>query len=332
MAAWPGGEAFVTSLVPQVTKRAMLSVEDAALLELVLFLRDSDYRFSTVTPLTHARVNARPQAQMATDIAGVFGWSRPFGRDAVPEHILAVMRRADVLDEHGADMVRSRVRVSTMGALTFVHSAFPTTEADSVFFGPDTIRFVDAILRPLGERTTAPKRVADVGCGAGPGGIAVGAAVPGAEVTLLDINARALRYARVNAQANGVRADTYNSDILSATEGAFDFIVSNPPYLVDRSLRAYRHGGGRFGEGLSLRILVESLPRLAPGGTLLLYTGTAVVAGEDVFLSACRELLDATGLAWSYREVDPDVFGEELETPAYVDVDRIAAVVLTVTN
>jgi hypothetical protein len=30
-----------------------------------------------------------------------------------------------------------------------------------------------------------------------------------------------------------------------------------------------------------------------------------------------------------YEEVDPDVFGEELETDAYDYVDRIAAVTLT---
>ena len=32
---------------------------------------------------------------------------------------------------------------------------------------------------------------------------------------------------------------------------------------------------------------------------------------------------------WFYEEIDPDVFGEELETAAYSTVDRIAAVVLT---
>jgi hypothetical protein len=34
--------------------------------------------------------------------------------------------------------------------------------------------------------------------------------------------------------------------------------------------------------------------------------------------------------AWTYEEVDPDVFGEELETEAYRAADRIAAVVLNV--
>jgi len=35
---------------------------------------------------------------------------------------------------------------------------------------------------------------------------------------------------------------------------------------------------------------------------------------------------------YRYREVDPDVFGEELLNPAYRDVERIAAVVLCVSR
>ena len=32
------------------------------------------------------------------------------------------------------------------------------------------------------------------------------------------------------------------------------------------------------------------------------------------------------GCTMAYREIDPDVFGEELERPAYRDVERIAAI------
>ena len=32
------------------------------------------------------------------------------------------------------------------------------------------------------------------------------------------------------------------------------------------------------------------------------------------------------GCSLDYRELDPDVFGEELDRPAYRDVDRIAVV------
>jgi hypothetical protein len=34
----------------------------------------------------------------------------------------------------------------------------------------------------------------------------------------------------------------------------------------------------------------------------------------------------------AYREVDPDIFGEELGTPAYADVERLAAVVAVITR
>lgn len=33
---------------------------------------------------------------------------------------------------------------------------------------------------------------------------------------------------------------------------------------------------------------------------------------------------------WPYEEIDPDIFGEELELPDYKTANRIAAVALTV--
>ena len=226
---------------------------------------------------------------------------------------------------------RSLVRVSTIGTQLFVHSSYPTRNADSVF-GPDTVRFVEAIRRHLAGRAVPPQRVVDIGCGAGPGGIVVAADVPDADVMLLDINATALRFARINAVANGVVARGVQSNILQNAHGSFDLIVSNPPYLIDEKERTYRHGGGLFGEGLALEILRQSMSRLAKDGMLLLYTGTAVVTGLDVFAAGCRDILGIGRMRWTYTEIDPDVFGEELETPAYADAERIAAVVLTVTN
>ncbi|MBC7800254.1 MAG: methyltransferase, partial [Gemmatimonadaceae bacterium] len=150
------------------------------------------------------------------------------------------------------------------------------------------------------------------------------------QVLGVDINARALQLTRVNAALAGVPVDAAGSDLLSGVPGAFDLIVSNPPYLVDPAARAYRHGGGDLGAGLSLAILEASLDRLAPGGTLVLYTGAAIVNGIDPFKVAA--LARCGGAEWTYAEVDPDVFGEELEAGAYSAADRIAAVVLTVTK
>ncbi|MFC7735205.1 methyltransferase [Roseomonas sp. GCM10028921] len=307
-----------------------LPPEDRALLDLARALLAEDYAFTTPTPATHARVNARPGNEEARDLRGVFGWSRPFRPGLLPEPMLDLLRAGGALEEAGG-LLRSRLRLSCLDGLAFLHSAYPTTEADSVFFGPDTYRFARAIEDALRERKRPMRRAVDIGCGAGPGGILVARARPEAEVFLGDINGAALRLARINAALNGAsRARAVHSNLLGGVEGALDLIVANPPYLVDPAERTYRHGGGPLGAGLSLAILDAALERLAPGGTLVLYTGAAVVNGDDPFRSAALARIARQNAAWTYREMDPDVFGEELEAEAYRGADRIAAVVLTV--
>ena len=301
---------------------------DAKLLQMARAVQSTGYAFTTPTPATHARVNARPGSAWAQDLAGVFGWSRPFREDVVPHEILALMRDAGVLVSNDGGL-RSAVRLSSLDGLLFMHSAYPTTAADSVFFGPDTYRFARAILAHLREGSPV-RRAVDIGCGAGPGAILAARACRDAEVLAVDINPSALRMTRVNAALAGVQVAAVDSNLLSAVPGSFDLIVSNPPYLVDPGARAYRHGGGPLGAGLSLAILDAALDRLAPGGTLLLYTGAAIVNGTDPFKTAALAQIRGSGASWTYEELDPDVFGEELEGGVYATVDRIAAVVLTV--
>jgi methylase of polypeptide subunit release factors len=112
--------------------------------------------------------------------------------------------------------------------------------------------------------------------------------------------------------------------------GSADLIIANPPYLVDPQQRLYRHGGGELGFSLSLRIVTEGRECLAPGGRLVLYTGTPVIDGTDMFLEALTGRIAEHGFSFSYEEIDPDVFGEELDAPPYDRAERIAAVALVV--
>ena len=297
-----------------------------ALAELVRAVLATGYNFVSPTPASHARVNARPGAAWARDLRDVFGWSRPFQTGAVPVGIQDAMERAGVLMP-APDGWRSAVRISCLDGIGFLHSAYPTEAADAVFFGPDTYRFARAIAAVLDRPVS---RAVDIGCGAGPGAILIARAHPGAEVFAADINDAALRLTRANAAAAGVAVTAVQSDLLAAIPGTFDLIVSNPPYLVDPAARAYRHGGGDLGADLSLAILDAGIGRLSDDGTLLLYSGAAIVGGVDPLRNAASHRLSGSGLAWRYEEVDPDVFGEELESGAYTLADRIAAVVLTV--
>ncbi len=299
-----------------------------ALVELGVALGRLGYGFVTVTPETHHRVNARADRLgrgHARDLRDVFGWNRPFAEETVPSFVLELLDKAQALRRDGLDGegYRSAVRFSTLGGKLYVHSSFPTNDADSVFFGPDTYRFC----RLLRDRGAEGARVVDICCGSGAGGLSI--ASRAGQLILADVSARALDLARVNAELHGVDATVVRSDVLGDIDGDFDLVIANPPYMrEDDAARTYRDGGGAFGEGLAARIVREALPRLRPGGRLLLYTGSAIVDGTDTFRRSVASVLEESALPFTYDELDPDVVGEELERPAYADVDRIAAVAL----
>ncbi|WP_110948657.1 N5-glutamine methyltransferase family protein [Pseudomonas bohemica] len=305
---------------------------DLALLRLGQHLNAEQYRFVTVTPLTHQRVNQREENRKARSLRDIFGWSRPFESELLPESELQALLDSGVLRAHAGLWV-SDVRWSTLDDLLFVHSSFPTVANDSVFFGPDTYRFAQAIEEHLRTSSHPVRTAVDIGCGSGVGAILIARARRDAQVLAVDINPTALRFTTINATLAGVEnVSAYHSDILAGTSGEFDLIVANPPYMQDTQQRAYRHGGEQLGSELSVRILKQAVERLTVGGSLVLYTGAPSVEGVDLFLDQARAVVDTPELAWTYREMDPDVFGEELEAAPYESADRIAAVVLTVTR
>ena len=90
-----------------------------------------------------------------------------------------------------------------------------------------------------------------------------------AESVGVDLNPRALRFAAINAEVNGVGCRWLQGDLYAPVEGQqFDLITINPPFVPtpDEELHLHR-GGGPSGEDISRRA-VEGVPRfLAPGGT-----------------------------------------------------------------
>ncbi|AXP03324.1 class I SAM-dependent methyltransferase [Pseudomonas fluorescens] len=309
-----------------------LSEQDLALLQLGRRLQADGYRFITPTPLTHERVNQRPGNERSKTLRDVFGWSRPFAPGLISADEQRQLQDAQVLEECDG-LLRSRVRWSSLDGLLFAHSQFPTQATDAVFFGPDSYRFAQLIHTHLQQNFTVVHRAVDIGCGAGVGAIVIARARREAQVLAVDINPQALRLSAVNAAlAEVANVEVARSDVLQDVPGNFDLIVANPPYMADPSERAYRHGGGVLGAGLSLRIVDQALPRLTPGGSLVLYTGVAMIDGRDPFLEALGQWRDSADFGWTYKELDPDVFGEELLTPGYQDVERIAVVALVVTR
>ena len=292
-------------------------------------LQQLGYRFTTVTPLTHAYNNERRGQPWAADLRDIFGWSRPFLREQVQASDFDLMLQAGILRPWGEGW-RSSVRWSSLGERLLVHSGYPTSSSDAVFFGPDTYRFTRAVQHWLKAHPAPLHRAADIGSGSGAGAITLAQAQPDCQVIATDINPQALKMTCVNADLAGLRNVTPKlSNLLDAVEGKLDLIIANPPYMMDAQERTYRHGGGELGSGLSMAIVTQALARLEHGGTLLLYTGVAMVDGQDPFFTRLQRTLEEVACDWHYEELDPDVFSEELRRPEYASVERIAAVCLT---
>ncbi|MBC7985881.1 MAG: class I SAM-dependent methyltransferase [Sphingomonadaceae bacterium] len=297
---------------------------DDALAALLHELKAVNYAFVTPTPATHARVVARPDRRVARDLRGALGWSLPFATGSIPPRTEELLHAAGALSEADG-MWRSAIRVSSLRGDLYIHSAFPTDAANAVFFGPDSYRFADLIAAELRDVVGRP-RIVDIGTGSGVGAIVASRCRPDSVVLATDINAEALRFAAINAKAAHVEIEFRHGRDLAGIEGPFDVVVANPPFMVDSSARAYRDGGGARGSQVSFNIAQAAIPALAAGGRLILYTGSPIVDSFDELADKLGTMSRLANVALQYREIDPDIFGEELDGQSYSSVDRIAAV------
>jgi hypothetical protein len=268
-------------------------------------------------------VRLRPRPPRPADLRDIFGWNRGFSPLDLDPGLLDLMRTGGILARRGPRLV-SRLRVASVGDLLLLHSAWPPRAADAVFLGPDTYRFADLIAAEA--RARPPRVVVDIGAGSGAGGLCAAARLGEAELTLTDINPLALRLARINAAHAGVRADFRLGDGLAGLSEPIDLALANPPFIAGAGGRAYRDGGGALGAAVTLAWTAAVLPRLAPGGRLILYSGSAIVAGRDPLKARLEAMTTEAGYDLAYREIDPDIFGGLLWRPDYWGVERIAAI------
>lgn len=152
----------------------------------------------------------------------------------------------------------------------------------------DTETLIDAALELLGaEGRARPLRVLDLGTGTGCILLTLLAELPQAHGVATDISAEALSVARRNAQRLGLdqRAEFVLKDLAAGIDGAFDVVVSNPPYIATaeiaelaRDVRDYDPhlalDGGPDGLAFYRRI-ASALARLVPDGLVLLEVGHA---------------------------------------------------------
>jgi release factor glutamine methyltransferase len=169
---------------------------------------------------------------------------------------------------------------------------------------PDTETVVELALmmRRGARRLNRRSRLADIGTGSGAILLALLSELPDADGVGTDISAAALSTARRNAVDLGFadRATFVACDYATALSGAFDLIVSNPPYIRSGDIKGLASevrdhdphralDGGADGLDAYRALIPQATELLAPGGALV------VEAGHDQS-HAIEALMAAAGL------------------------------------
>lgn len=127
-------------------------------------------------------------------------------------------------------------------------------------FARDGLDIATAVLLRSLDPPVGATRLCDLGCGYGPIAIALADHCPTATVDAVDVNDAALQLCRENAAAAGVadRVITLRPEDADP-DARYDEIWSNPPI--------------RIGKQALHELLLDWLPRLAPGGAMRMVVG-----------------------------------------------------------
>jgi len=175
---------------------------------------------------------------------------------------------------------------------------------------PETEHVIETVLE-LARMKQAP-RIVDVGTGSGCIALALAMEMPWARVEAVDISPAALEVARANAARLQLdhRIIFQQRDVLAgAPAAAYDFVVSNPPYVpasepeqAQLEVREFEPKvavfAGESGLEVYRRLVPEARAALNPGGWLVVEIGFSLAA-------AVHELVKD----WAEVRVTPDLQG-----------------------
>jgi methylase of polypeptide subunit release factors len=185
----------------------------------------------------------------------------PVVADALAPLAVEELQRAGIL-RRTSEGVEATIRLEPFSGLLIASD--PETGGPA---RPDHVLGVGPATRTLAAITVRRRieTALDLCCGSGVHALL--AARHAGTVVGVDINARALRLAELNAGLNGTSNVAWlEGNLLEPVQGlAFDLVVANPPFVIspDREL-VYRDGGAR-GDALS-RSVLAGIPRLLRNG------------------------------------------------------------------
>lgn len=163
------------------------------------------------------------------------------------------MKKGDFLEHYFTNNENLK---SELRKITYKYKDFELTFfSDNGVFSKDKLDYGSSLLLEtfFEQKRPGNLRILDVGCGYGYMGIAI-AKILGYDVTMCDVNKRALHLAEKNCSENKISATVLESNIYSNVTDIYDLIITNPPI--------------RAGKDVVYGILDEAREHLKVGGEL----------------------------------------------------------------
>ncbi|MBQ9987807.1 MAG: class I SAM-dependent methyltransferase [Erysipelotrichales bacterium] len=107
---------------------------------------------------------------------------------------------------------------------------------DNGVFSKEKVDFGSELLLSTLTPSTMSGKVLDVGCGYGTIGLSIKVANPELDVTMVDVNDRALELTELGAKENGVTVTALKSHCYENVSGTFQHIITNPPIRAGKDV------------------------------------------------------------------------------------------------
>jgi release factor glutamine methyltransferase len=168
---------------------------------------------------------------------------------------------------------------------------------------PETEHVIETVLKLERESRASspgsPTLIVDVGTGSGCIAIALAKELPGSEIHATDISHAALEVAQANAARHqlGSRIHFHQADLLQGLDpAAFDFVVSNPPYVgefeedqVQLEVRKFEPRNAVFAGPTGLEVIECLIPQahltLKPAGWLVIEISGTIAERAKLLLN-----------------------------------------------
>lgn len=190
-----------------------------------------------------------------------------------------------------------------LGTTEFYGLQFKVTP-DVLIPRPETEELVDMVVK---ENSQQNLKLLDIGTGSGCIAIALQKNLTAPEVYAIDISHRSLEIAKENAKNNEAEVNFFNADVFKELPSlpAFDVIISNPPYVLDKEIE----------------LMKKNVKDFEPHNALFVPDNNPLIFYERIILLT-RILLKGGGKL--YFEINEN-FGDEIkalmESESFINVE-----------